>query len=76
MQFAPLAFIGGIGHWELLIILIIALLLFGSRLPQVMRSLGQSVTEFKRGMNEVTSEAPPAAPPPAQPEAKADDTAA
>jgi len=62
----PLAFIGGLGHWELLVILIIALLIFGSRLPKVMRSLGQSVTEFKRGMNEVVHDDPPApgAPPP------------
>ncbi len=37
---------------ELIIILVIALLIFGARLPKVMRSLGQSVNEFKRGMNE------------------------
>ncbi len=28
----------------------IALLLFGNRLPSVMRSLGQGVTEFKKGL--------------------------
>lgn len=38
-----------IGPWELLIVGLIVLLLFGSRLPSVMRSLGQSVTEFKKG---------------------------
>jgi sec-independent protein translocase protein TatA len=32
---------------------LIALLLFGSRLPSAMRSLGQSVTEFKKGMEGV-----------------------
>ncbi len=32
---------------------IIALLLFGSRIPSVMRSLGQGVTEFKKGMKEI-----------------------
>ena len=42
------------GEW--LIILIVALLIFGSRLPKVMRSLGQSVNEFKRGVNEVLEE--------------------
>ena len=31
----------------------IALLLFGSRIPSVMRSLGQGVTEFKKGMKEI-----------------------
>jgi sec-independent protein translocase protein TatA len=40
------------GGFEWLVILLIALLLFGSRLPSVMRSLGRSVTEFKKGMRE------------------------
>ena len=34
----------------MLIIGIIVLLLFGNRLPSVMRSLGQGVTEFKKGL--------------------------
>ena len=41
----------GLGLPELIIIGIIVLLLFGSRLPSVMRSLGQGVTEFKKGIN-------------------------
>lgn len=41
------------GGSEWLIILIVALLLFGSRLPSVMRSLGKSLTEFKKGLREV-----------------------
>jgi sec-independent protein translocase protein TatA len=40
------------GGWEWFVILLIALLIFGSRLPSVMRSLGSSINEFKRGMNE------------------------
>ena len=36
---------------QLLIFLAIALLLFGNRLPSVMRSLGKSVVEFKKGVN-------------------------
>ena len=50
LPFVPvLAFMGG---WELLIVGLIVLLLFGSRLPNVMRSLGQSITEFKKGSRE------------------------
>jgi sec-independent protein translocase protein TatA len=44
------------GTTEWIIILIIALLIFGSRLPKVMRSMGQSVNQFKRGMNEMIDE--------------------
>jgi sec-independent protein translocase protein TatA len=38
---------------HLLIVGVIALLLFGNRLPSVMRSLGGSLREFKRGMDDV-----------------------
>lgn len=51
-----LAFMGLPGGAEWLIILLIALLLFGSRLPSVMRSLGQSLNQFKKGMKEVEDE--------------------
>ncbi|MCA9092797.1 MAG: twin-arginine translocase TatA/TatE family subunit [Planctomycetaceae bacterium] len=47
----------GLHSTELIIFLIIALLLFGSRLPSVMRSLGKSVTEFKKGINDVDDDA-------------------
>jgi sec-independent protein translocase protein TatA len=52
MQF-PFAFLpGGMpGVPELLIIAVIALLLFGNRLPGAMRSLGRSVVEFKKGVS-------------------------
>lgn len=43
----------GMGPMELLIVAAIGLLLFGNRLPSVMRSLGKSVTEFKRGLDDV-----------------------
>ena len=40
-----------VGFWEILLILIIVLVLFGpKRLPELARALGQSVNEFKRAM--------------------------
>lgn len=48
---AALAF-GMPGGVEWVVILVIALLLFGRRLPEIMRGLGGSVREFKKGMDE------------------------
>lgn len=45
--------ISGIGIWQLVIVLAIVLLLFGSRLPSLARSFGQSITEFKKGVKEI-----------------------
>lgn len=47
----------GIGMPQLLLFALIALLLFGSRLPSTMRSLGKSVNEFKRGLKDGEKEA-------------------
>jgi sec-independent protein translocase protein TatA len=41
-------------HW--LIIAVIVLLLFGNRLPQVMRSLGEGVVEFKKGLQGIEND--------------------
>ncbi len=41
------------GGYEWIIILIVALLLFGRRLPEVMRSMGQGLRQFKKGLREV-----------------------
>jgi sec-independent protein translocase protein TatA len=46
-------FIGGLSGSEIAIVLVIGLLLFGARLPQVGRSLGKTLTEFKRGLRGV-----------------------
>ena len=40
------------GGWEWIIILIVALLIFGKRLPEVMKSLGRGIVEFKKGVRE------------------------
>lgn len=37
-------------HW--IILLVVALLLFGRRLPEIMRGLGGSIREFKKGIDE------------------------
>jgi sec-independent protein translocase protein TatA len=47
---------GGFGIGEILIIGIILLLLFGKRLPATMRSMGQSIVEFKKGIKDVGEE--------------------
>lgn len=47
-----LAFFGLPNGLELVIFLAIVLLLFGNRLPDVMRSLGRSIVEFKKGQND------------------------
>jgi len=41
----------GIGPMEMVIVGIIALLLFGKRLPEVARSLGKGIVEFKKGIH-------------------------
>lgn len=42
----------GLGGFELVIFAVIVLLLFGSRLPSLMRSMGSSVSEFKKGVRD------------------------
>jgi sec-independent protein translocase protein TatA len=47
----------GLGTQELMVILVIVLVLFGgSKLPEIARSLGKSVREFKKGVDEGASE--------------------
>ncbi len=43
----------GTHPWEILIIGFVVLLLFGNKLPSLMRSMGRSVVEFKKGVKEI-----------------------
>jgi sec-independent protein translocase protein TatA len=52
----------GLGYQELLIILVIVLILFGAqRLPDLAKSLGSSVKEFKKGVAEINKDDAPTA---------------
>ena len=69
-----LAILGMPGGTEWIVILVVALLLFGRRLPEVMRNLGKGIVEFKRGVRGIEDQiedqsAQPAAPPPQEHEA-------
>ncbi|HYW78160.1 MAG TPA: twin-arginine translocase TatA/TatE family subunit [Thermoguttaceae bacterium] len=44
------------GPFEIIIIAMIVLLLFGNRLPSVMRSMGQGIVEFKKGVRGIENE--------------------
>lgn len=42
---------GGLGMWELLLILLIVIVLFGaSRIPQLAKGLGEGIRNFKQGV--------------------------
>jgi len=46
-----------IGHWEIIAIVAIILLLFGGKkIPELMKGLGKGVKSFKEGVNEVEKE--------------------
>ncbi len=52
----PLFAILGLGTQEILIILVIGVLLFGRKLPEVGRYLGKGIVEFKKGMKGLEDE--------------------
>ena len=48
--------IGMPGMWEWVVILVVALVIFGRRLPNVLRTIGGGVREFRKGVDGVTGE--------------------
>ena len=60
MTDVSLFLLAGFGsHWEVWIILLIILILFGSRLPGIARSLGQGINQFKKGLSDSADDKPP-----------------
>ncbi|WP_428389903.1 Sec-independent protein translocase subunit TatA/TatB [Mucisphaera sp.] len=53
---STLGFIGPLGWTETIVIAVIGLLFFGKRLPEVGRSLGKGIVEFKKGLSGIESE--------------------
>jgi sec-independent protein translocase protein TatA len=53
-----------LGFAEMLVVLVVAVLVFGGNLPQVARRFGRTVSEFKRGMRDEFRRLEDAAPAP------------
>lgn len=51
-----LGFLPNIGPMEMMILLALGVLLFGKRLPEVGRSLGKGIVEFKKGLRGIEDE--------------------
>jgi sec-independent protein translocase protein TatA len=56
LKFEEKTMVGVPGGMQLIILLVIILLLFGKRIPQMMGSLGQGVVEFKKGISGLEDE--------------------
>ncbi len=52
-----LAFIGGLGGWEILLIVLVVLIFFGAkRIPELAKGLGKGIREFKDATKEIKDE--------------------
>ena len=63
----PILAIGFPGGGEWIVILVIAVLIFGRRLPEIARGIGKSITEFKKGIKDAESEVKKSLDEPAKP---------
>jgi sec-independent protein translocase protein TatA len=57
----PLFGLLGLGTQEIMLLLVLGVLLFGRNLPSLGRSLGKTVTEFKRGVKGLEDDMEPTA---------------
>ena len=50
-------FLGSVGFWEVLLLVLVFLLLFGGKkIPELMHGLGKGMRSFKEGMKDVEAE--------------------
>lgn len=56
--------LGSLGFPEMLLIAFVGLLIFGKRLPEVGKSLGKGIVEFKKGLSGIEEDVDRAAAPP------------
>lgn len=56
IDFFPIAFLGGVGSSEMVLLGVVALMLFGSRLPEVARNLGGTYRGLKKSFDEFKRE--------------------
>ena len=62
-----------IGTWELILIILVIVLIFGGKkIPELMKGVGKGVKSFKEGMNEIEDQVNQADP--AKPAPKSDET--
>ena len=48
---------GGFGPWEVILVFLVVLLLFGAkRIPEIAQGLGKGIREFKKATNEISDE--------------------
>ncbi len=54
----------GFGMWEAIILALVGVLIFGKRLPEVGKSIGKGIVEFKKGLSGIEDDLDTAAKPP------------
>lgn len=56
-MYTELLFIGGLGGWEVMLILLIIVVFFGAKkIPEMARGLGKGIREFKDATKEIQKE--------------------